>query len=31
MSVHLELAFEKEVCDYLGNHGWLYEGNTADN
>jgi type I restriction enzyme R subunit len=31
MSVHLELAFEKEVCDHLGSHGWLYEDKTADN
>ncbi|NDD12707.1 MAG: type I restriction endonuclease subunit R, partial [Betaproteobacteria bacterium] len=31
MSVHLELAFEKEVCEYLGSHGWLYEDKTADN
>ena len=31
MSVHLELAFEKEFCDYLGSQGWLYEDNTATN
>jgi len=31
MSVHLESAFEKEVCEYLGSHGWLYEDKTADN
>ena len=31
MSVHLELAFEKEVCEYLGSHGWLYSDKTADN
>ena len=31
MSVHHELAFEKEVCEYLGNHGWLYEDKTAEN
>jgi type I restriction enzyme R subunit len=31
MSVHLEIAFEREVCEYLGNHGWLYEDKTADN
>jgi len=29
MSVHLESAFETEVCDHLGNHGWLYEEDTA--
>jgi type I restriction enzyme R subunit len=31
MSVHLESAFETEVCEYLGSHGWLYEDKTADN
>ena len=31
MSIHLESAFEKEVCDYLGSHGWLYADKTADN
>ena len=31
MSIHLESAFEKEVCEYLGSHGWLYEDKTADN
>ena len=31
MSVHLELAFEQEVCEFLGRHGWLYEDKTADN
>ena len=31
MSVHLELAFEEELCDYLGSHGWLYEVGTAEN
>lgn len=29
MSVHLESAFETEVCDHLGSHGWLYEEGTA--
>jgi len=31
MSVHLESAFETEVCEYLGSHGWLYADKTADN
>jgi type I restriction enzyme, R subunit len=31
MSVHLENAFEKEVCEYLGSNGWLYQDKTADN
>jgi type I restriction enzyme, R subunit len=31
MSVHLELAFEEEVCEVLGSHGWLYADKTADN
>jgi type I restriction enzyme R subunit len=31
MALHHELAFEQEVCDYLGSHGWLYEDKTADN
>lgn len=29
MSVHLEVAFEKEVCENLGSHGWLYEDGAA--
>ncbi len=29
MSVHLEIAFEVEVCEYLGSHGWLYEEGSA--
>lgn len=24
MSVHKEISFETEICDYLGSHGWLY-------
>lgn len=24
MSIHKENAFETEICDYLGAHGWLY-------
>ena len=30
MSVHLESAFEREICEHLGSHGWLYEDKTAD-
>jgi type I restriction enzyme R subunit len=25
MSLHKEISFEVEVCDYLSAHGWLYE------
>jgi type I restriction enzyme R subunit len=31
MSVHLESAFETEVCEHLNTQGWLYEDKTADN
>ena len=24
MSLHKEISFEDELCDYLGSHGWLY-------
>ena len=24
MALHNEIEFEKEVCDHLGSHGWLY-------
>ena len=30
MSVHLESAFEREICEHLGSHGWLYADKTAD-
>ena len=23
MSIHLEVAFEREVCEHLASHGWL--------
>jgi hypothetical protein len=23
MALHNEIEFEKEVCEYLGSHGWL--------
>jgi type I restriction enzyme R subunit len=30
MSLHKEIAFETELCQYLGAHGWLYaEGDAA--
>jgi type I restriction enzyme R subunit len=29
MSIHHEIAFEQEICDYLGAHGWLYEDGAA--
>lgn len=30
MSLHKEISFESEICDYLGAHGWLYaEGDAA--
>ena len=29
MSVHKEISFETEVCEYLEEHGWLYEGGDA--
>ena len=30
MALHNEIEFEKEVCEYLGSHGWLYADKTAD-
>ena len=29
MSLHHESAFEQEICDHLGSHGWLYEEGAA--
>jgi hypothetical protein len=30
MSIHHEINFEKEICQYLGSNGWLYtEGDAA--
>ena len=29
MSIHKEISFETEICDYLAAHGWLYEGGDA--
>jgi len=31
MSIHKEISFETEICDYLAANGWLYaEGDAAD-
>jgi len=29
MSLHTEINFETEICDYLGVHGWLYAAGDA--
>jgi type I restriction enzyme, R subunit len=29
MSIHLEVAFENEVCDHLASHGWHYDNGSA--
>jgi type I restriction enzyme R subunit len=29
MSIHLEVAFEREVCEHLASHGWLYNNGSA--
>lgn len=30
MSIHKEISFETEICEYLAEHGWLYaEGDAA--
>ena len=30
MSIHKEIAFEDEICEYLGAHGWIYvEGDAS--
>lgn len=30
MSIHQEIKFEDEICDYLANHGWLFDdGDSA--
>ncbi len=29
MSLHHEIAFEREICEHLGTHGWLYEEGSA--
>ena len=29
MALHHESAFEQEICEHLGSHGWLYEEGSA--
>ena len=31
MSKHKEIAFEEEICDHLGSHGWVYIDGDAAN
>jgi type I site-specific restriction-modification system R (restriction) subunit len=31
MSLHKEIHFEAEICEYLANHGWLYAESDAAN
>jgi len=31
MSLHKEISFENEICDYLAAHGWLYAEGDAKN
>ena len=30
MSLHKEVSFEDEVCEYLADHGWLYNAVDAE-
>ena len=30
MSLHHKVAFECEICEHLGAHGWIYEEGNAD-
>lgn len=30
MSLHNEIEFEKDICEYLASHGWLYEDGSAE-
>ena len=30
MSLHHEVAFEREICEHLAAHGWIYEEGSAD-
>ena len=31
MSLHKEISFESDICEYLADHGWLYtEGDAAN-
>ena len=25
VTTHQEIAFENDICDHLGAHGWLYD------
>ena len=29
-SLHTEISFEAEVCDWLGSHGWFYESGDSE-
>lgn len=29
MSLHHEVAFDREICGHLSPHGWLYEEGSA--
>jgi len=30
MTAHKEIAFEEEICEHLGSHGWIYvEGDAS--
>ena len=29
MSLHKEISFEDEICEYLGGHGWIYADGDA--
>jgi type I restriction enzyme R subunit len=29
MTLHREVSFETEICDYLAAHGWLYADDDA--
>ena len=30
MSIHKEIAFEEEICEHVGAHGWIYvEGDSS--
>jgi len=30
MSLHHEVAFEREICAHLGANGWIYAEGSAD-
>ena len=29
MSLHHESALEREICDHVGAHGWIYAAGSA--